>query len=88
MACVVCSGSKGDHGPGKTRHVYTETPGQLQTPEQQAKTQDPGSRVVMMPQPSHPTMVDRLVETLLIKGLLGNEDVIYIMLGKPRSEGA
>lgn len=91
MACAVCKGAPEDHGPQKTRHAYTEVPGQVMTHEaaEKAKSKNNGSGVQLVaipPQQSHSTMLDRLVETLLLKGLIDSHDAVYIMLGKPRPE--
>ena len=85
--CAICKGAPEDHGVGKSQHVYTETPGHILTHEQAAKQQksdDSGFKVATMPQPANTTMMDRLVETLLIRGLIDAEDAVYIMLGHPK----
>lgn len=78
--CSVCKGEKKDHGEGKSIHAYTTQGGFLATHAQaQKQNQQPQVLRVPMPQaPLHPTQVDRLVETLLDKGVLTREDALYI----------
>lgn len=87
--CAICGGKKSEH-QGRV-HAFTEKQGELltqQSVDQQAAREKmqqmrptPGSMMVI---PPHPTQVDRLTETLLEKGILDRDDVLYIAMGIPK----
>ena len=82
--CAACGGKREDHGPEKSRHVFTQNAGELKTHEQLAKEQQQGRRIMTsMPMPSHPTVTDRLIEVMLGKGLIDRDEALYIVAGVP-----
>lgn len=80
--CAVCGGSEAEHGPDKTRHVFTEKPGELITHEQRARQnqQPQGPTVVRLGQASAatPGADGRLVEVLLELGVIKVEHALYV----------
>lgn len=76
MGCAICPRPESEHGIGKSHHIYTEVPGQLITPEEHAKSQQPavnGSAPELI--------VARLLGLMKLKGILSDEDLEFIVKG-------
>ena len=90
--CAACGGKKEEHGEGKTQHVYTETPGQLMTHDQQKKAQSqaPQPMAIRLPVANDQNNYGRLVEVLLEKNLISPQEALYIagMAPKPQPQFA
>lgn len=88
--CAVCRGAYSEHfdGDGKkiTQHSYTEKEGDLVTHEEAAKRSQPRQQQGMQVSPTmlamqagtNPLAMGRLIEVLLDKGVLTNEDALYV----------
>jgi hypothetical protein len=84
--CAICRGAKEEHGPGKTQHVYTTTPGELKSTQQaeqeKQRQQMSGSpRVVALPTGGDSQAVSRLLELLMSKGLISLEEAYTVATG-------
>lgn len=79
VPCAICGGKKAEHV--NSVHAYTTRSGDLRTPEK------PKQPTVIRQAAHNSTQVERLVEVLLDKGAIDADEVMYIFLGRGRTDG-
>lgn len=86
--CAICFGTRDEHGPGLTQHAFTDREGDLVTPLEMAKRQPQPPRLIQLPGGTHNEggAINRLIETLMNKGLLSVEEALYVVGVGPKPE--
>lgn len=92
--CRVCGGTRSEHfdaeGKPKTQHVFTEQEGQLMSHAEAAKMNRPAQPAAfMVPGKFNGTdasAIQRLLELMLERGALTQEDALYIVGVGPKPE--
>lgn len=78
-ACVICGGARGEHG--NSQHMFSLIPGQLITKEQYEKDQPK-----KIPLPHDKSPLGRLIEVLVVRGVIDLPEALYVADLGPRPE--
>lgn len=80
--CAICGGAQEEHGPAKTQHAYTETPGELKSHRQvQQEQAKPGPTFMVPPQSRAEEKLDRLVRVLVANRTVSATQAYGILTG-------
>lgn len=89
--CRVCPLTESQHTRETTSHVFSNVPGMLKTWKEADRENHPssGARLIPFPGANSPQTLstDRLVRVLLEKGLITQEDALFILVGIRRESG-